>query len=408
MSNFVYSLITITGIQAEIDAFIERFCVGEGQSLALSLEKALPLPPAPWEGQLAWARNHWGTPEIEGSMVMSKRKGRLKLGFGSTDAPPFPVYEIYTKAFPNLTFSARYADPANETAMAALGKNGKVTLTELLWDEKIEAEFEPVMYGGEDPATFQLPRPPEIPIATAPQGFFELPLSPLKRWRFWRLQRALAGYPPYAPPIKGTVAYLSTADGKTNFDVLMASKFERLGYLKIFLARQGVRLTSSPESTVDVATWFDRYGGYLLPYRRNGLLSLWDTKSRDHWYRVWTDHAVPWTGRWAGLNVILDITLYLGDRLIAAHPELQWKQYVSKRRRKEPMSCENLPCIGSASNVDAFSITEYMERKAAFLASLLRGDAGLSPKDTLSELNSFLVHSEKIRHDMAPSLSDKL
>jgi hypothetical protein len=396
MSNFVFNIITITGAQEEIDSFVQRFCVGEGKTLALSLQKALPLPRAPREGELAWARQHWGTPEVDGFMVMAKRKGRLELGFSSTDAPPFPVYEIYATAFPNLSFHARYADPANETAMAAVGKNGKLKLTELTFTEKIEEEFEPVMYGGEDPATFEETKRPEAPLPTAPQGFFELPLAPLKRWRFRRMQRSLVDYPPYTPPIQAGLAYLTAAEGKANFDFLMAAKTERLGHLRTFLALQGVTLEATPEGTVAVATWFDLRGGYLVPY-----------KEREQLWRVWRKHAAPWTGRWAGLNVVLDITLSLGDRLIAAHPELQWMQYVSKRRRREPPSCENLPCIGGAPNNQPFSITEYMESRAAHLAGKLCGDPVSSRRSTLDGLNEWvrwLAQSGQIPADRSPLL----
>lgn len=392
MSNFVYNLITIAGKQAEIDAFVQRFCEASDKKIELSLEKAVPMPRS---AGVAWARANWGTPEVEDTLVMHKKKGRLTLGFCSTDGPPFPVYEIYTKAFPDLTFDARYIDPANETGMAALGQKGEVTLTELLFSEELEAEFEPIIYAGtEDEAASEKTEPP---IPTAAQGFFELPLSPFKHWRFRRIQHQLADYPAYAPPIpiQTHAAYLSTAEGKVNFDALMASKNERIGYLKALMAKQGLTLAPTQESLADVAAWFDRNGGYLVPYGGHYVLS--SRNSGRNFSRVWNEHAVPWIGRWAGLNVILDLSLYFGDRLISANPGLQWKQYISKRRRKEPPSCENLACVGSAANDDPFSVIEYVERKALSLSYLLQGAPRTPRESTFGELNAMVSLYERPR-----------
>jgi hypothetical protein len=49
-----------------------------------------------------------------------------------------------------------------------------------------------------------------------------------------------------------------------------------------------------------------------------------------------------------------------------------------------------------------------MENEAAGMAAALRGDPGLRREDTLSGMNSWLVYSEKLSHDIRPSLSGKL
>jgi len=156
------------------------------------------------------------------------------------------VYEIYSKAFSSLTFDAKCLDPAFGVAYGAIGRNGAFTLTEPVFDEAFEALFETQVNAGElfsEPAA----EPQPTPIPTAPQGFFELPLSPLKRSRYRSLQRRLADYPPYEPPIRTNVAYLSAAEGRRNFDFLMKSKAERLDHLKAFLAKEGIVLELSGE-----------------------------------------------------------------------------------------------------------------------------------------------------------------
>jgi len=100
MSNFVHNLLTVTGKQAEIGAFIQRFCVEQEDTIELSYGKALPMPRAPRGGQVAWANKHWGTADAETFIVEEREDGRLTLALQAPTPRPWRFTRSTPKPFP--------------------------------------------------------------------------------------------------------------------------------------------------------------------------------------------------------------------------------------------------------------------------------------------------------------------
>lgn len=128
------------------------------------------------------------------------------------------------------------------------------------------------------------------------------------------LEQALSGYPLYDPPYKVEERLLSREQAMENFDYFMRVRKQRLDHFQdwlrwhfgetVSLDRQGMRALSR---------WAYRYAGFLLVAGRGGKPTM-----------SYFDYDPAWTGKHAGLNVVFDIGITLGEAVLAHCPKLCW------------------------------------------------------------------------------------
>jgi hypothetical protein len=149
------------------------------------------------------------------------------------------------------------------------------------------------------------------------RAFWEQPPTlrkrPVRHIRHWlneaRLRRALAGYPVYRPPHRGFPGLMPEQQARENHAFFMAEKAGRVEGLKRLLAPFGVRLgfTGSTKDALD--SWLASYAAFLyVPEDRCSFLT----------------HEADWVGPRLGLNVILDVSIFIGDFAIHENPALRW------------------------------------------------------------------------------------
>lgn len=120
-----------------------------------------------------------------------------------------------------------------------------------------------------------------------------------------QLTRALAGYPPYAPPeYKPDPSVESMRAASAEYrEYFLGSRQARLEALGEFLASFDVSLDTGDVGLRAVSTW--------LPLWADLLVSEFD----DH--NAYARLEVPWTGRLRGLNAVFDLGIYYAECLWA-------------------------------------------------------------------------------------------
>jgi hypothetical protein len=160
----------------------------------------------------------------------------------------------------------------------------------------------------------------------------------LRHIRHWtneaRLKRALAGYPIYKPPHPGVESMMSQQQAQENFEFFLAQKANRVDILRRFLVQFGVELKFTDNAKKALDGWLTSYGAFLYVPERGSSF--------------WT-HNPEWVGPRSGLNVILDVAIFIGDFAIRESQGLRWEMDV----RSEPGRTRSdhrfqRPSIGSA------------------------------------------------------------
>ena len=117
-----------------------------------------------------------------------------------------------------------------------------------------------------------------------------------------QLNAALAGHPVFHPPLPG-----NDQQQAANFAYFLSQRLDRVAHLHFFLDRQGVDFADD----VAVDRWIVRSGRALLPTLRH-----------DEALRT---HEPLWAREFAGLNIVLDIAIALGERAIRAGRGWRWE-----------------------------------------------------------------------------------
>jgi len=167
------------------------------------------------------------------------------------------------------------------------------------------------------------------------------PMRKISYWlREWRLKRALSDYPVYAPPRLGAECMMPEAEARENFDFFLSQRLHRIDVLKRFLAHFKVSLDAADGGRHGLDRWLAAYGA-LLFVAETGYSFL--------------THRPDWTGVRAGLNVIFDIGIYLGEAAIAESPKLKWDMDLQGEagRTREDHSFQR-PCISAAADLYSF------------------------------------------------------
>jgi hypothetical protein len=148
--------------------------------------------------------------------------------------------------------------------------------------------------------------------------FYEAPATlktqPVRHLRHWmneaRSKRALVGYPVYAPPHPGVESMMPRREAQQNFEFFLAEKANRIDVLRRFLAPFGVQLEFTDNAKTRLDSWLARYGAFL--YVSETGTSFFT-------------HKPEWVGPRLGLNVILDLAIFIGEFAISESPGLRWE-----------------------------------------------------------------------------------
>jgi hypothetical protein len=130
-----------------------------------------------------------------------------------------------------------------------------------------------------------------------------------------RLERALRGYPLYDPPHKVEERLLSQEKAAENFEYFMRVREQRLAFFRDWLRRHfGVTLTADERGVRALNRWGNKYAGLLQVTGPDG-----------HPTSSYFTYEPAWTGEYAGLNVLFDMGIALGEFIIANCPKLHWE-----------------------------------------------------------------------------------
>lgn len=135
------------------------------------------------------------------------------------------------------------------------------------------------------------------------------------RPQYWlrqpKLQRALVDYPVYDPPHKSEERVLPEDKARENFQYFLSVRHERLDFFFGWLERQfGVQASLEGRGLEAFLDWAKDYIALLLPDKNVG--------------DVFMAYAQPWSGRYAGSNVLFDIGIATGEAIILQRPDLVW------------------------------------------------------------------------------------
>lgn len=144
----------------------------------------------------------------------------------------------------------------------------------------------------------------------------ELIDEPPTHFLFWAtrrsVERALRGYPIYRSPHNGAEMLMREEHARTNFDYFMSQRAARRDALQNFLAPFGVSLEFSDTAKSSLDKWLAKYGAFLY------------VRERGSSYLTYVPH---WEGSRAGLNVIQDLAIFLGDFACEESVGLHWQMY---------------------------------------------------------------------------------
>lgn len=129
------------------------------------------------------------------------------------------------------------------------------------------------------------------------------------------LERALRGYPLYDPPHKVEEHLLSRELAAENFDYFMRVRLARLADFRSWLRQHfGCEVTLDEKGIRALSLWGNKYAGLLLVQDPDGRPT-----------RSFFTYDPPWIGAHAGINVLFDLGIALGEAILANCPELRWE-----------------------------------------------------------------------------------
>jgi len=134
------------------------------------------------------------------------------------------------------------------------------------------------------------------------------------------VERALRDYPLYDPPHKVEERRLQKEKAAENFDYLMRVRMQRVAQFCDWLQQHfAVAVTLDEEGVRALGRWGNDYAGWLLARGTEG-----HPQSSDTYYHTYYAYDPPWTGENAGMNVLFDMGITLGEAIIASCPKLHW------------------------------------------------------------------------------------
>ena len=119
-----------------------------------------------------------------------------------------------------------------------------------------------------------------------------------------RLKAALARHPVFRPPYPGASAEAPHQVAE-NFAYFLSQQHHRRAHLAFFLSR-----FDDPADDAVLDRWLDTFGPALVPGPAHRL--------------ALTSHDPAWSGRYGGLNIVLDIAITLTAGPVAAGRDWRW------------------------------------------------------------------------------------
>jgi hypothetical protein len=124
-----------------------------------------------------------------------------------------------------------------------------------------------------------------------------------------RILETLRDYPVYLPPYRGRHAHKKARE---NFNYFLQTKNDRKSYIENYLRKMNGSVETTPAGINRIGRWLRDYGGYFMALSFSEQL---DARSV---------YDPEWTGDLAGLNVINDLAIMVGEMIIARKPTARW------------------------------------------------------------------------------------
>ncbi len=120
------------------------------------------------------------------------------------------------------------------------------------------------------------------------------------------------GYPLYDVPHKQEEETLEEPQFVENYEYFMRVRLDRLAFFQGWLNRHfNVRASIDGDGVRAVSAWVDGYGGALIG----------DEARRA---TIFASYQPRWEGQYAGYNVIIDLSIFVGEYLISKRVNLYW------------------------------------------------------------------------------------
>lgn len=330
MPNLCSNRLTIEGSPQEIEAFARSYLTLRDGFYELDFEKILPMPAilkglgqdAPQSADLTrrrlaaleatdyrseddWVLHNWGVaPDRIEYLLTNLSETGYHTRFISPWGAPEGIFRAIAQRHQELTIRCTALEEGNDYSFTVTVQDGVIReerppITDAFIEEvegpgEVEnrLEFERSFYA--EPATLRK--------------------QPLRHFRHWRngarLKRALIHYPLYNPPHQGIAKMMAKKDALENHEFFLTQKAARVEALRRFLCPFGVRLDFTDQTKDALDDWLATYAAFLY-VSENGCSFL--------------THNPEWAGARLGLNVILDLGIFLGEFAINENPVLRWE-----------------------------------------------------------------------------------
>ncbi|MGJ5181049.1 hypothetical protein ACQR16_29230 [Bradyrhizobium oligotrophicum] len=141
-----------------------------------------------------------------------------------------------------------------------------------------------------------------------------------------RVLDALAGYPPYAPPVWKSYDQSDVSANEDYVAYFFNQQDRRIEALRSFLGKLQVVLGFEDQKIKTVSAWCASHADLLVD-------GLQHQESEALW-TAYNHFNTPWVESLVGLNVVFDLGVFMGSCIIARNPKLKWLPCVAL----EPMS----------------------------------------------------------------------
>jgi hypothetical protein len=261
-----------------------------------------------------WQIENWGTNWIQDFEVIEQTTTSFEATFATPWSPADKLYSELAKRFPELRIEVSATEEGASFSCRFSSHDGEIRqewLTENVVGERIAVD----------------------PIYLLPARLQSLPLTHIRHWfSELRITLAVDGYPIYRPPPQGIEIAMSEREATENFEYFMSQRATRIAHLRDLLARFGVAVDSSEQTKRALDMWIFRYGGFLYVHESGSSFLT---------------HNPRWNGARAGLNVIFDLAVFLGEFAIGADPGLRWEMFTDMpsdkrkhaRNYRKPIIC---------------------------------------------------------------------
>jgi hypothetical protein len=357
VTSYCKNRLTIEGSPQNVEVFARRCLSLRHGVYELDFDKILPMPPilkglredtsrspkltrkrvatleaTDHRSEEAWLLHNWGfTPDRVEYQASHLSETGYNAAFISPWGAPEGVFRALARRHPELTMRCAALEEGSDYSFLLTVQNGVIR------EERpriTDAFIEEIEGPGEIENRLEFERPHYAEPAM-------LRKQPIRHFRHWRnearLKRALTGYPLYNPPYQGVAKMLPEKDARENHEFFLAQKAARIEALRCFFQPFGVALEFAKQTKDALDDWLATYAAFLY-VSEVGCSFL--------------THSPEWTGVLLGLNVILDLGIFLGEFAIKENPALRWDM----DRRTEP---------GRMRIDDSISAHRYRRHKTA-------------------------------------------